>query len=113
MVAHQTGKVRNMAAVNFYNETPSDKQIASDLSNGELVVFNHMTTGAQQLAGEVEALVDFDFIMHNENTIPKWKGADYFVMVPSSIGYPAKREALRALAAAWVAAGCPDQVKRI
>jgi len=102
-----------MTPVNFYNETPSDAQIAADLSDNELVVFNHMTSGARALANRVEALVDFDFSMHNENTIPKWKGADYFVMVRTSFRYLASREKLRSLAADWVDAGCPTQVKHV
>lgn len=102
-----------MALVNFYNKAPSDTQVASDLSDDELVVFNHMTTGARELANRVEALVSFDFNMHNENTIPKWKGADYFVMVRSTFAYHASRENLRAIAVDWVDAGCPNQVRHI
>lgn len=102
-----------MALVNFYNQTPSDTQIASDLSNDELVVFDHLTSGARGLANQVEALVDFGFNTHNENTIPKWEGVDYFVMVRSSFDYLAKREKLRAIAVGWVNAGRPNQVKHI
>jgi hypothetical protein len=102
-----------VALVNFYNRAPSDTQVAADLSNDELVVFNHQTSGARDLADQVEALVDFGFNTHNENTIPKWNGADYFVMVRSSFGYLALREKLRAIAVEWVDAGCPNQAKRI
>lgn len=102
-----------MAIVNFYNKTPSDTKIAMNLSNDELIVFNHMTSGAKVLSDQVEALVDFDFNMHNENTVPKWEGADYFVIVRSSFGYSANREKLRVLAAKWADAGCPNQVKQI
>ncbi|MFC4930748.1 hypothetical protein ACFPAH_08885 [Massilia sp. GCM10023247] len=99
--------------VNFYNKTPSGTQVALELSDDELVVFNSLTTGARALAAQVAALVAFDFNMHNGNTIPKWEGADYFVMARRSFGYPANREKLRAIAAEWVNAGCPGQVKRI
>lgn len=102
-----------MAVVNFYNKAPAGRQVASDLGDEEIVVFNHVTSGARDLAGQVEALVKFDFNTHNENTTPKWEGADYFVMVRSSFSYHKKREKLRALAVEWVAAGCPDQVKHI
>jgi len=99
--------------VNFYNKTPSDTQVAFHLSNDELIVFNHMTSGARDLSDQVEALVNFDFNTHNENTIPKWEGADYFVMVRSCFDYGAEREKLRAIAAQWADAGCPNQVKQI
>lgn len=102
-----------MAQVSFYSKSPSDVQVASDLSNHELVVFNHLTTGARILAGQVEALVDFPFITHNENTIPKWNGEDYFVMVRSDFPYSRYRASLRTLAIDWIAAGCPDQTRRI
>lgn len=102
-----------MAQVSFYSKPPSDAQAASDLSSHELVVFNHLRTGARILAGQVEALVDFPFTTHNENTIPKWNGEDYFVMVRSDFPYLHYRENLRALAIDWFAAGCPDQVRRI
>lgn len=102
-----------MTLVYFYNQTPSDAQVALHLSNDELIVFNHMTSGAKDLSDQVEALVNFDFNTHNENTIPKWEGDDYFVMVRSSFGYSAKREKLRAIAAQWANAGCPNQVKQI
>lgn len=99
--------------VNFYKKTPSAIQIASDLGNDELVVFNHGTSGARDLAKQVEAIVDFDFHMHNENTILKWEGADYFVMVRSGFCYISKREKLRAIAVVWVDEGDPDQIAHI
>ena len=102
-----------MAQVNFYHDSPSYVQVASDLSNHEIVVFNHLTTGARILADQVEALVDFPFITHNENTVPKWNGEDYFVMVRSDTAYANHRETLRALAIYWIAAGCPDQIRSI
>ena len=102
-----------MALVNFYNKTPSDIQVASDLNNDELVVFNHMTSGAAILADQVKALVSFSFSTHNENTIQPWDSDDYFVMVRSGFKYLAKREELRAIALQWANAGCPDQVKHI
>ncbi len=102
-----------MALVNFYNQAPVDRLVALALYNDELVVFNHSTSGAQGFADQVTALVDFAFNVHNENTIPKWEGPDYFVMVRSDFDYQAKRETLRAIAAKWVDAGCLDQVKHI
>lgn len=104
---------RTVALVNFYNKTPSDTQVALDLSNDEAVVFNHLTSGARNLADQVEALVNFDFNTHNENTIPPWNSDDYFVMARSSFEYAAKREKLRAIALQWTNAGCPNQVKHI
>lgn len=102
-----------MTWINFYNKTPSAAQVASHLSDDELTVFNHTTTGARYLDEQVQALVDFDFNTHNENTIPKWGGPDYFVMARSSFGYHATREKLRKIAVEWDQAGCPDQIKRI
>ncbi|WP_194714657.1 hypothetical protein [Noviherbaspirillum soli] len=102
-----------MALINFYKLTPSHTQVASDLNNDELAVFNHGTSGARELAEKVAKDLDFDINVHHENTILKWHGADYFVMVRSSFDYPAIQEELRAAAAEWVGAGCPDQVKRI
>jgi hypothetical protein len=107
------GKGISMAQVSFYRNSPSAVQVASDLSNDEIVVFNHLRTGARILEGQVEALVDFTFITHNENTIPKWNGEDYFVMVRSDFPYFHYRESLRALAIDWIAAGCPDQIRHI
>lgn len=107
------GKGIYMAQVSFYRNSPSDVQVASDLSNHEIVVFNHLRTGARILASQVEALVDFPFITHNENTIPQWNGEDYFVMVHSDFHYSHYRESLRALAIDWIAAGCPDQIRHI
>jgi hypothetical protein len=66
-----------VAIVNFYNKTPQAEQIASDLNNDELVVFNAMRTGARILADEVELQVDFGFNTHNESTIPPWNADDY------------------------------------
>lgn len=103
----------SMAQVSFYSKSPSDVQVASDLSNHELVVFNHSRTGARILADKVEAVVDFPFITHNENIIPKWNGEDYFVMVRSDFPYFHYRESLRALAIDWIAAGCPNQTGHI
>lgn len=102
-----------MVLVNFYNKTPSDIQVALDLNNDELVVFNHTTSGAKNLADQVEALVGFSFSTHNENTIQPWNSDDYFVMVCSGFTYLAKREKLRVIALQWANAGCPDQVKHI
>ena len=102
-----------LTLVNFYNKTPSDAQVASDLSNDELVVFNHMRTGARNLADQVEALVSFDFNTHNENTVLPWGSDDYFVMVRSGFEYSELRDKLRAIALQWANAGCPSQVKHI
>ena len=93
---------------NLYNKTPSDTQVALDL----LVVFNHLTTDARALAAQVVALVDFDFAKHNKNAIPKWQGADYFVMVRGSFGYLATREKLQQLQQDG-RRGCRKQVKNI
>ena len=102
-----------MTLVNFYNKTPSDAQIASDLSSDELVVFTHMRTGARSLAAQVEALVSFDFNTHNENTVLPWDSDDYFVMVRSGFESSELRDKLRAIALEWANAGCPNQVKHI
>ncbi|WP_059629152.1 hypothetical protein [Burkholderia ubonensis] len=102
-----------MALVNFYNKTPSDTQIASDLSNDELVVFTHPTSAERDLAPQVEALVDFEFNTHHTTTLPNWNGDAYFVMVRSDFDYAVKREKLRALAVDWVDAGYPNQVKHV
>lgn len=102
-----------MALVNFYNKTPSIEQVASDLKNDEIVVFDHMPSGAKILAAQVEAQVDFICITHHENTIRPWNGEDYFVMVRNSFGYSEKREKLRAIALQWVDAGRPNQFKNI
>lgn len=102
-----------MTLVNFYNKTPEGSRIASDLGEDELVVFNHQTSGAEILADEVRALVDFGLHLHNENTIPRWEADDYFVMVRSGFGYGVKREQLRALALEWFRQDCPNQVKHI
>jgi hypothetical protein len=107
------GKGIYMAQVSFYSKSPSDVQVASDLSNDELVVFNHSRAGARILEGQVEALVDFPFNTHNENTIPEWNGEDYFVMVRSDLPYFHYRESLRTLAIDWIAAGCPNQIRHI
>lgn len=113
MVNRQTCKGYTVALVNFYNSTPSDTQVASDLSNDEIVVFTHLRTGGRILAGRVQALVDFDVNLHHENTIPKWNGEDYFVIVKVSFGYSIVREKLRAIAVDWAAAEYPDQVRYI
>lgn len=49
MINRQTRKGHTVALVNFYNLTPSDTQIASDLSNDEIVVFTHFRTGGRIL----------------------------------------------------------------
>lgn len=102
-----------MALFNFFNEVPADRKIADLMEDGEAVVFTHMRTGARELGDRLKALVDFDFQTHNENTILKWEGDDYFVMFQSDFDYFDKREKLRELAAKWVADGRPDQVKHI
>ena len=102
-----------MALVNFYNKSPSDSQVALHLSSEELVVFNHLTSGAKNLADQVKALVGFGFTTHNENTVLPWNSDDYFVMVRSGFNYFEKREKLRAIALQWVNAGCPDKVEHI
>lgn len=113
MVNRQTRKGHTVALVNFYNSTPSDTQVASDLSNDEIVVFTHFRTGGRILADRVQALVDFNVNLHNENTIPKWNGEDYFVMVKDSFDYSIVREKLRAIAVDWTATEYPDQVRNI
>ncbi|WP_316374623.1 hypothetical protein [Burkholderia anthina] len=102
-----------MALVTFYNSTPSDTQVASDLSNDEIVVFTHTRTGGRLLADQVQALVDFNVNLHHENTVPKWNGEDYFVMVKDSFDYSSVREKLRVIAVAWTAAEYPDQVRHL
>ncbi len=102
-----------MALVNFYNKTPSVEQVASDLFDDEIVVFDHMPSGAKILAHQVEAHVDFVCTVHHENTIRPWTGEDYFVIVRSSFKYSEKREKLRAIALQWVDAGRPSQFKNI
>ena len=72
-----------------------------------------MRTGARDLRDRLEKRVDFGFNMHNENTIPKWEGEDYFVMVCTDIGYFEKRDALRLLVIDWIAANRPDQIKNM
>lgn len=99
--------------VNFYNVPPVARQIASDLSDHELVVFTHLTSGGRILADQVQELVNFSVNLHHENTIPKWNGEDYFVMTRASLGYHDMRKNLRALAVDWVASGYPNQVKHI
>lgn len=102
-----------MANVNFYNQTPSDVQVASDLGKGELSVFKHLTSGAGQLYDQVEVLVALTFNMHHENTVADWEDEDYFVMVCSNFDYMGNRAKLRATAKNWFAAGCPNQVTKI
>lgn len=102
-----------MALVNFYNQTPSDTQIATNLNDGELVVFTHTTSGERELTARVEALVAFNCYTHHENTVLPWNGPDYFVTVRSNFNYPEKREKLRAIAKKWVEADYPTQVEYI
>lgn len=73
-------------------ETPSDAQVASDLSNDELVVFSNTKTGARNLANQLEALVSFDFDTHYENTVLPWGNDDYFVVVRSGFEYSELRD---------------------
>lgn len=103
-----------MALVNFYRTPPAPAQVASDLNGDELVVFNSSRVGAQRLGDQVKALVDFAFNTHNENTMLKWSGLDFYLMVRSNFGYDeVKREKLRWIAMAWIRAGWPDQVRGI
>ena len=102
-----------MVLVNFYKHTPSDEQIASDLTSGEVVVFTHMTSGAEDLEDKVKMLVGVDINMRNENVVQPWGGEDYFVMVDANFEYGPIREKLRAMALQWFGAGCPNQAKYI
>lgn len=110
-----------MALVNFYNQTPSATQVAAELRNDEIIVFKHLTSGARMVVDEVEALIDFDIQMHQENTSPKWTGEDYeeyFVMHRIDIErddlYDASnKEKLRVMVVDWINNNCPDQSRRI
>jgi hypothetical protein len=66
------GRAISTAKVSFYGKVPSDVQVASDLSNHELVVFCHLRTSARVLAGKVKALVDFPFITHGNLDLAKF-----------------------------------------
>lgn len=113
MIPSQKIKGCTVALVNFYDKPPSAAQVASDLNNNELVVFQDMTTSAADLQSHVAALINFGFNMHNENTIPKWDGEDYFVMLPQTIDNQTIRDKLRPIAMQWCNSGSPKQIKHI